>query len=383
MNSTIKSDIDVPSIAPEELYAKIQDAHSFTILDVRSESVAEDWKLDFTDIQTINYPYFELLEKLPEELEQQLPEDQEILVICTKGESSKMITQKLQENGYNGVALEEGTQGWSKVHKRKELLTTPELDVHQYIRPSSGCLSYILYSEDEAVVIDPLKQFTDTYIKDVQENNATIKYVIDTHIHADHISGFSTLAEQTDATKIMYQNSKERGVQYSFNTVTDSEQIQFGSKTLKAFTTPGHTTDMTSYYIDNILFTGDSLFLSSIARPDLEDPDKAQDMADDLYQSLQKILSLSEETIIAPAHKFTDIPTDTFNNTFTETLQYVDTQIGASEYTKEEFIEEITKDVPPRPNNYSKIIPVNKGERQVSTDKEYELEMGPNNCSAS
>lgn len=383
MNSTIQTDIDFPSIEPQEFYDKLQDNNSFMILDVRSESVSTEWELDFTNIQTINYPYFDLLDGLPDDLEQQLPKDQEIIVICTKGESSKMITQKLQENGYNATALEEGTQGWSKVYRKKKIHTENKLDIYQYIRPSSGCLSYILYSEDEAVVIDPLKQFTDTYIKDVNENNASIKYVLDTHIHADHISGFSTLAEQTDAIKIMNQDSKNRGVQYSFDTVTNLEQIQFGSNTIKAITTPGHTTDMTSYYIDNILFTGDSLFLNSIARPDLEDPDKMQNMADDLYDSLQKILNLPEETIIAPAHKFTDQPTDKFNHTFTETLQYVDNQIGLSESTKEEFIEDITKDVPPRPNNYSKIIPVNKGERQISEDKEYELEMGPNNCSAS
>jgi glyoxylase-like metal-dependent hydrolase (beta-lactamase superfamily II)/rhodanese-related sulfurtransferase len=381
-----KTNIDRPkkSISAEKFYEKIKGKQDFVLLDVRSKQVAEEWSLDFENIKTINYPYFKLTEKIPEELENKLDLDTEIIVVCTKGESSEMVTESLRSEGYNASSLATGTNGWSMVYKQRQIpKKNDNIKVYQYERPSSGCLAYMIISDDEAVVIDPLKQYSNTYIKDAESHDASIEYIIDTHIHADHISGFDSLSEQTDATKIMYKNAKERGVEYEFRTVEHGDTIKFGSDYLEVINTPGHTTDMTSYYIDNILFTGDSLFLDSIARPDLEDQDKAEDMAEVLYQTIKDMFNLPNNTIIAPGHKSGIHPLDTLNNTFTSELQDVKDNLDILDYNTDEFVNYILEDMPPRPANYESIIQINKGLKYVSESEEYQLELGPNNCSAS
>lgn len=374
---------ELEKLSPNKFYKRIKNEdNDFIILDVRSQDVSENWSLNFDSIKTINYPYFDLIESIPQELEKKLPENKDIIVVCTKGESSELIADKLSNKGYDSVVLENGMNGWSKVYEKKEIPTGSNIKLYQYVRPSSGCLGYMLVSDNEAVVIDPLKQYTDVYVQDAQDDDASIEYVIDTHIHADHISGFNHLSESTGAKKIMYKNAKERGVDYSFRKVKDGDKIEFGDHMLEVINTPGHTTDMTSYYVDNILFTGDSLFLNNIARPDLEDPDKMTDMITDLYSSIDKILDLPDETIIAPGHKFTNNPKKSLNNTYVDYLYKIDNELNLSKYSEDEFIDYVGDDMPPRPSNYSRIIDINKGLYTVSESEEYELELGPNNCSA-
>lgn len=384
MSTESVNESNLEIVNPTTFYNQIKNKDDITILDVRSEEVSENWKLEFEDIDTINYPYFNLLDDIPQELENKLPEDGKIIVVCSKGESSKMIAEDLSQKGYNSTVLKNGTNGWSKVYKKQQIPTNGDMKLYQYVRPSSGCLGYMLVSAGEAVLIDPLKQYTNTYIQDAREHNADIKYVIDTHIHADHVSGFKNLEKNTNATKIMYENSKERGVNYSFEEVSDGDNINFGNYSMKVLNTPGHTTDMTSYYVNDILFTGDSLFLNSIARPDLEDPDKMEDMTISLFETINNILELPDNTTIAPGHKFTyNPPKNELNETYTDYLYNIDNRLNLSEYTQDEFVEYIGEDMPPRPSNYSEIISINKGIKDVSESEEYELELGPNNCSAS
>lgn len=371
-------------VKPNTFYNQVKSEDNIIILDVRSEEVSQNWELEFGGIETINYPYFNLLDNIPKELEKELPDNKEIIVVCSKGESSQLIADKLSDKGYNSTVLKDGTNGWSEVYEKRQIPTNGDMKLYQYIRPSSGCLGYMLVSKGEAVVIDPLKQYTDTYIEDAREQDTEIKYIIDTHIHADHVSGFKKLGRNTDATKIMYKNSKERGVDHSFKQVSDGDNIKFGNYSIEVLNTPGHTTDMTSYYVNDILFTGDSLFLNSIARPDLEDPDQMEDMTISLFNSITDIIELPEDTIIAPAHKFTyNPPLNDLNKTYTDYISNINDRLNLSEYIQDEFVEYIGTDMPPRPSNYAKIIDINKGIKHVSESKEYELELGPNNCSAS
>lgn len=373
-------------VNPSKFYKRTENRDNFIILDVRSKEVARDWPLDFEGIETINYPYFNLLDEIPESLKNKLSKDKEIIVVCSKGESSKVIADSLQEQGYKTKTLNKGTKGWSKVYTRKEIPTESENSkVFQYVRPSSGCLAYMVVSGTEAIVIDPLKQFTDTYIEHAEQQNANIVKVIDTHIHADHISGIKELSEKTDSEMIMFKNAKERGVKYDINTVEDRDKLYFGSDSIEVIHTPGHTTDMASYKFNNILFTGDSLFTNGIARPDLEDKDGMEGMAESLYNTItETIRSISDEnTIISPAHKFSNETTDKLNNTYTREFHHVMSEIDETEYSRDEFISNILQDMPPRPANYGDIIDINKGIKEASEEEESELELGPNNCSAS
>lgn len=381
--SVTSSEPEKTTISPREFYEKIINKEDFTLLDIRSKQVSEEWSLEFEGITTINYPNFGIEGDIPYTLEEKLSDDSEIVVACSKGKSSKMATRKLRESGYDARTLERGTNGWSEIYERREIPTSEDsLAVYQYVRPSSGCLGYMLVSEGEAVVIDPLKQYTDTYIADAENEDAQIEFVVDTHIHADHISGFNDLSERTGANRIMYRNSEERGVEYEFMTVEDGDTVEFGSETLEVLNTPGHTTDMTSYMVNDILLTGDSLFVDNIARPDLEDPDEAEDMAGVLYDTVQDMLKLPDNTIVAPGHKSGVHASDTLDNTFTERLDTILDGLDSLAYDREEFVEYVMHDMPPRPANYERIIEINKGIDEAPESEEYRLELGPNNCSA-
>jgi glyoxylase-like metal-dependent hydrolase (beta-lactamase superfamily II)/rhodanese-related sulfurtransferase len=372
------------SVESESFYRKIKQKEEFILLDVRDEEVSEEWSLDFKGIKTVNYPYYELVDGVPEELKNKLSFDTEIIVVCAKGKSSKAVAKNLRSVGYSTSSLEDGLNGWSSIYKKRRVPSAVDsISVYQYERPSSGCLGYMIVSDNEAVIIDPLKQYSDRYIRDAEELDASIEYVVDTHIHADHISGFKTLSDRTNAEMVMYTNSKNRGVKYEFETVENGDKIEFGSENLKVINTPGHTTDMTSYCIGNILFTGDSLFINSIARPDLENEDETIDMAEELYQTTHKIFNLPDNMVIAPGHKSDIHASDSLNQTFTKRLEMVRDDIGVSDYTKDEFVEYIIEDMPPRPANYERIIRINKGLEEVAKSEEYRLELGPNNCSSS
>jgi glyoxylase-like metal-dependent hydrolase (beta-lactamase superfamily II) len=135
--------------------------------------------------------------------------------------------------------------------------------------------------------------------------------------------------------------------------------------------------------VGDVLFTGDSLFTESIARPDLEDPDAARNAAQTLYTSLQEtILSLPEETIVAPGH-FSPVATPRHDGTYVAELGDVRERMDFLSINESAFVEFIVSDMPPRPANFEAIIATNLGQRSPDDEVAFELELGPNNCAAS
>jgi glyoxylase-like metal-dependent hydrolase (beta-lactamase superfamily II) len=141
---------------------------------------------------------------------------------------------------------------------------------------------------------------------------------------------------------------------------------------------------MTSYRVGEFLFTGDGLFTESVARPDLEDGDDgAPDAARTLYQTLQEtILPLPDETVVAPAH-FGEAATPAADGSYTTTLGALRASMGALSMSRDEFVEYVLADMPPRPANYEEVIATNLGHRSTDDEEAFELELGPNNCAAS
>jgi len=142
---------------------------------------------------------------------------------------------------------------------------------------------------------------------------------------------------------------------------------------------------MTSYLVDErVLLTGDGLFTESVARPDLEDGDEgAADAARLLYESLtERVLSLPDETVVAPAH-FSDSAEVAADGSYTATLGDLADSMDALSLPEEEFVEFILADMPPRPSNHGQIIETNLGRQDTPDHVAFELELGPNNCAAS
>ncbi|WP_076432816.1 MBL fold metallo-hydrolase [Haladaptatus litoreus] len=382
---TPPTDESVASTTPKELKERIDAGEDIFILDARSEGDFEEWRIDGETVDIVNYPYFELLDGVPADLRADLPDGQRITVLCAKGGSSEMVAEHLLNEGYDAEHLKRGMKGWARIYEYTELDAGDDVTVAQYQRPSSGCLAYLVVSDGEAAVIDPLRAFGDEYLQDVRTLGAELKYAMDTHIHADHISGIRTIADKTDATVVLPEMAVARGVEYDipYETVEDIERLPVGDIEIEVIHTPGHTTGMTAYRVGDVLLTGDGLFTESVARPDLEDPEAAKDAARTLHESLtEKVLSLPNDTVIAPAH-FSDTATPNDDGTYTAKLGNLAEHMDALTMGEDEFVEFIVSDMPPRPANYEDIISTNLGQQAPDEQEAFELELGPNNCAAS
>lgn len=381
--------VEVESIEPEQLKERIDANEDVTLLDVRVESEHEKWAIDGPTVESVNVPYFEFLDDdIDDDVLENIPDGNPLIVVCAKGGASEYVAGVLQEEaGIDAVNLAEGMNGWASIYERKEIkgYHGPGT-VYQYQRPSSGCLGYLVVSDGEAAVIDPLRAFTNRYVSDVEELGADLRYAIDTHIHADHISGVRTLVER-GVEGVIPRGSADRGASYaeSVTLAEDGDEFEIGEVTIETVFTPGHTTDMTSYLIGgSLLATGDGLFVESVARPDLEEGDDgAPDAARQLYASLHdRVLTLPEDTFIGGAHA-SDAAQTASDGTYTATIGDLIEDMEALSMDRDDFVELVLADMPPRPANYQEIIATNLGQREVDDEKAFELELGPNNCAAS
>ena len=375
----------VDSITPAELKERIDEGEDAFVLDVRSADDFDEWHIDGETVEIVNYPYFGLLDGIPADLHEDLPDDRRITVLCAKGGSSELVAEHLEEEGYDAEHLERGMKGWARIYEYAELDVAADATIAQYRRPSSGCLAYHVVSDGEAAVIDPLRAFTDEYVQDLRALGADLGYVLDTHVHADHVSGLRDLADRTGATAVLPEPAVARGVEYDrpYETVADGDRLTVGDVEIEVVHTPGHTTGMTTYRVGDVLFTGDGLFTESVARPDLEDPEAARNAARTLHASLtERVLPYPDETIVAPAH-FSDAATPNDDGTYTATLGDLTERMDALSMDEEAFVEFIVADMPPRPANYEEIIATNLGRQAPDAREAFELELGPNNCAAS
>ncbi len=218
----------------------------------------------------------------------------------------------------------------------------------------TGCLAqgaYYIESEGEAVVIDPLREVK-PYLEKAEKNNAKIKYVFETHFHADFVSGHLDLAKESGAKIVYGPNAKP---DFDFHSATDGEEIKVGKVTFKVLHTPGHTMESTCYLLrdengkDVAIFTGDTLFIGDVGRPDLAQKivaDLTQDMlAGYLFDSLRnKIMPLSDDLIVYPAHGAGSACGKNMSKETSDTLghQKATNYALRANMTKEEFIKEVT-----------------------------------------
>ncbi|TKX74260.1 MBL fold metallo-hydrolase [Halorubrum sp. GN11_10-6_MGM] len=381
-------DVDVDSVDPDSLKHRIDAGEDVAILDARMQSDYDEWRIDGENVTSINVPYFEFLEDdVDDDVLDRIPDDREVTVLCAKGGASEYVAGTLAERGYDVDHLEDGMNGWASIYEAVEVDRYDGAGtLLQYQRPSSGCLGYLLYDDGEAAIIDPLRAFTDRYLDDADDLGVELTYAIDTHVHADHISGVRDLdAEGVEG--VIPDAAVDRGVTYAdeLTTAADGDAFAVGDATIEAVYTPGHTTGMTSYLVDeSLLATGDGLFVESVARPDLEEGDDgAPDAARMLYESLQeRVLTLPDDTLIGGAH-FSDAADPAADGTYTAPVGELVGEMDALTMAEDEFVDLILSDMPPRPANYEDIIATNLGQEAVDDEEAFTLELGPNNCAAS
>jgi len=234
----------------------------------------------------------------------------------------------------------------------------------------TGCLaeaSYYIESNREAAIIDPLRE-AGPYIQRAEEKGASIKYIFETHFHADFVSGHLELAKKTGAT-IVFGPTAETG--YNVQVAKDNETFKLGDVTIKVLHTPGHTLESTTYLLfdeqgkQHAIFSGDTLFIGDVGRPDLAvktDLTK-EELAGMLYESLQrKIMPLEDHIIVYPGHGAGSSCGKNMSKETTDTLgnQKKSNYALKGDITKEEFIEELTKGILPPPQYFAKNAHMNK-----------------------
>ncbi|ADB60263.1 beta-lactamase domain protein [Haloterrigena turkmenica DSM 5511] len=371
------------SIDPETLADRLRSGDELTVLDVRDRDEFERWHLEGEGVEAVQIPHMKFIQAQATGGVTDLVDDLEepIVAVCGRGEASAHAVGLLRDAGIDASNLAGGMDAWADLSLARELEVDAPATVVQYDRPSSGCLAYAIYSDGEAAVIDPLRAFADRYVDDAADRGAEFRYAVDTHVHADHVSGVRALAERTDAEPVLPASTRDRGLAFDATSLSDGDELEIGSATLTAVATPGHTTESLSYRLGDVLFTGDTLFLEGVGRPDLErGDDGASEAARRLYETLnERLEGIPDETTIAPGH-YSDAADPRENGTYTARLGSVRDRLAAFSMDEAAFVEYATSDLPPRPSNHERIVAANLGREDVDEETAFELELGPNNC---
>lgn len=234
----------------------------------------------------------------------------------------------------------------------------------------TGCLAeaaYYIESNGEAAIIDPLREVT-PYLEKAAENGAQIKYVLETHFHADFVSGHIDLAKKTGA-KIVYGPTAQPN--FEAYVAEDGEELKLGNVTIKVLHTPGHTMESSTFLLINeegeshSIFTGDTLFIGDVGRPDLavKTDLSREDLAGHLFDSLrEKIMTLPDEVIVYPGHGAGSACGKNMSKETTDTLgnQKQFNYALRADMTREEFIKEVTDGLVEPPQYFPKNAVMNK-----------------------
>ncbi len=348
-----------------------------TVLDVRTASDREEWSIP----GSLHIDAYDAL-KAGEALAltgRELPRDVPVVTVCNAGATSQIAMQQLRDHGYLARSLEGGMKAWSLAWNTAEL-SFPERSATgiQVRRTGKGCLSYIVGNSREALVIDASLD-PGVYIDLARNRGWTISHVVDTHIHADHLSSSVAVAGQTGA--VHHLPVQERA-SFPFSPLLDGDAIRIGDATLRAVAAPGHTLESMVFVLDeHALFTGDTMFLSGVGRPDLEaSADETRVRARLLYHSLQRVVAMSPQLVVLPGHTDRPVPFD--GRPISMKLGDVATRVEAVKLPEEEFVAFLLKRIPPAPPNHATIVSLNEAGAMSETDRT-DLEAGANRCAVS
>ena len=297
-----------------------------------------------------------------------------VVTVCDLGRTAAIATEMLRARGVEASTLEGGMHAWSLAWNTAEAAMAG-CDIIQVRRTGKGCLSYIVASQAEAVVIDASVN-PDVYAELLGAHGWRLVAVVDTHIHADHLSRSRLLAQREGVEQWL---PTQKRIRFPYRPIADGDSIAFGSAGLVALHTPGHTAESTTYLLDKAAaLTGDTLFLTGVGRPDLEGGgrEEAAMRAHQLHESIGRLLQLPATTLILPGHVSEPIRFD---------RQLLAAQVGEIRETlpltrldPDAFVEAVLARIPPTPPNHFQIVELN--ERGELPDDTSELEAGANRC---
>jgi glyoxylase-like metal-dependent hydrolase (beta-lactamase superfamily II) len=386
--------------SPQQVWERLLRNEPLFILDVRNRDEFEHWRVEGPHpVPTLNVPYFELLDLEGEEedvtaavmrgvqaqLMEKLPADRPILAVCAEGNTSNYVAEGLRRLDFDAVNLEGGMEAWGNFYAWRAVEEGERFSLFQVVRPARGCLSHVLVSGHRAAVFDPARHI-ETYHALAASVGARIELVLDTHLHADHLSGGPALGERDQVPYHLHPYDAIHPMdmlpaRMTYRPLEAGQMLRVGEAEVRVLHFPGHTLGMVAFLVDGrYLLSGDSLFLESVARPDLGG--KAEAWAPLLYESLRRMTELPDETRVLPAH-FSDIAAADDNGVFRATLgELKQRNPGLLKLAEGEaaFCDYILANLPEFPPAYIEIKRANAGLAHPDERKAQELELGKNIC---
>ncbi len=356
-------------ITNDDLYQKLKSHQNILLIDVRDPKDFEMWNI----YQSINIPLNKLIRKA-----KSLPKDREIVTICAKGNDSGRAANLLANFGLNVVSLKDGLKAWNNIYDIVNVAPAKQsvLKVFQVKRLGKGCLSYIIILPDKktTIIIDPTFN-TAIYADFLKANKLKLKAVIDTHLHADHVSGGKNLSKKFHAPYLLPDKSE---VSYKFISFTRGLSKIMQKTHFKILETPGHTPESVSIILDNrFVFTGDTLFLDSVGRSDLTEDRNTN--ARLLYESvINTLFGLDEDIFVLPSHSSQSLVP---GPSMAATMRYVRRFNEIAQNKNVEAFIKLQENIIPPPASFTKIKQLNTSGKPRSLKEVEILEFGHNSCS--
>ncbi|QLG48842.1 MBL fold metallo-hydrolase [Natrinema halophilum] len=379
----------VTTISPERLAEMQDEGAEYVLVDTRPADSYESWHI----AGAIHFPFGpeEELDGRLEDLEDVVGDADRVIAVCAKGISSSNLATRLESatDEFDVAAVDGGMKGWSGVYDSVEIAVDDGLTVVQIQRRAKGCLGYVVGCNEtgEAIVADPTAD-TDEFEVAAAEADLSITGIVDTHVHADHISGGRELADDLEVPYYLGERADQRDVEREFTPLERNEVLTVGEREIKAVFAPGHTSEMINLLVDDAaLLTADTLHVDSTGRTELEfSDDEGERGARMLYESLHRtILAEPEGIVVLPGHV-----TVTADGKFEHgapgepirtTIRRARTGIDLLDLAEDAFVDRMA-DAGEKPSNYEEIIEYNRGVTDIPPEERVELELGPNNCSA-
>ncbi len=372
------------TISAAELHDEIGHGHIPEILDIRNTEEFEAQRIEGRrPVQTRHAAVYEVLED-PERYAEGTLDD--AVVVCGQGNGSALVVQEFNALGKETRSLAGGMDAWAQLLVPVAIEGVPApARAWQLQRPAKGCLSYVIGVPGQScIVVDPARHHA-PYVDLVDRHQMTVTHVIDTHVHADHISGGPSLAAALGAEYHLPPEDSTEQIPFPNRALEDGEELPLGGDTVvRALTMhlPGHTPGTTALLVgERLLLVGDTVFVRGLGRPDLTG--QAEDLARSLFRSVHERLEpLHPDTVIAPAHWSSPEEFDQ-DGAVTTTLARVFEATLLNERAVERFVEEIVSTLPEAPAAYDTIRLVNAGRLNPSDGELEVLDVGRNQCAAS
>ena len=365
-------------ITAQELENRLSAGETVAVVDIRESPEYRDWHIH----GSTNVPVYEALRRGSFDdlaaAAQRLPSDRPIVAVCRGGVVSRRAVAWLREAGFDATSLVGGIRAWGGVWTEARA-TRPagECRLIQVRRNGKGCLSYVVASGGRGIVVDPSVDAS-AYVALAEREGLVLERVLETHVHADHVSRAIALCRAAGARLVLPPNDR---VAFAYEPLGDGERLEVGSAIVEAIATPGHTAESTCYLVDGqALLTGDTLFLDSVGRPDLEHGDTgAEAGARSLYRSLhERLLTRGGDEWVYPAHTSLAIGFDGL--ALERPLGDIVRDLPLLAVDEEHFVATVLAGLPRKPPNHTRIISINEGRSDGEGIDPLDLEAGPNRC---